>query len=296
MMRKDNRHNIVRFEHLDIDYDRDSDALWAVMKYSGRPCMSLPLLDDFKQAQNIIANVMQPEHSTKPVKYLVLSSELPGVFNLGGDLAYFVQLIRERNRDALHDYAKACIDMLYQSMCGGDMPFTTIALVQGETLGGGFEAALSANVLIAERSAKFGFPETVFGMFPGMGAYNFLTRRLSPGLAKRIIASGKVYGATELFEMGVIDEVVPDGRGEEAVAEFIRHQQSRSLGFKALDRIVDHFNPIAYRELYDVIEIWVDTAMQLSDKNIRLMEYLVHAQEKRWCAQPAIQEESLMAG
>ena len=71
------------------------------------------------------------------------------------------------------------------------MPLTTITLVQGDALGGGFEAAISSNVVIAEKSAKFGLPEVLFNLIPGMGAYSFLVRRTSPDLAEKIIMSGE---------------------------------------------------------------------------------------------------------
>ncbi len=129
-------------------------------------------------------------------------------------------MIREGDRDGLFDYARTCIDILHASATGYGLPITTIALVQGEALGGGFEAALSANILIAERGARFGFPETVFGLFPGMGAFSFLARRVAPALAKRIIVSGKVYTAEELYQLGIVDQVVADGEGEESVRAF----------------------------------------------------------------------------
>ena len=50
--------------------------------------------------------------------------------------------------------------------------------MQGECLGGGFEAALSSDVIVAEKSARFGFPEILFNLFPGMGAYSFLERKI----------------------------------------------------------------------------------------------------------------------
>ena len=53
-----------------------------------------------------------------------------------------------------------------------NLPFTTISLVQGDALGGGFEAALCGDIIIAEKQARFGFPEVLFNLFPGMGAYN----------------------------------------------------------------------------------------------------------------------------
>ncbi|WP_428607821.1 crotonase/enoyl-CoA hydratase family protein [Sedimenticola sp.] len=271
--------------HVELDFDPAFHAVWARLRYPGRPCISNGLISDLQQAQTLISSIAKKGHESGDphrLRYQILCSSVPGVFCLGGDLELFIRLIREKDRSRLSDYAKDCIDILYASNIGYDLPFTSIALVQGETLGGGFEAALAANVLIAERSAKFGFPETVFGMFPGMGAFSFLARRIAPAIAKRIISSGKVYTADELFELGVVDQVVNDGKGVDAVHEFIRHQQVRSTGFEGLERVVEQFNPLSYKELMDVVNIWVDTAMKLSEKNIRLMEYLVNAQNKRW--------------
>jgi len=275
----------TRFQHMDLVFEPEYQVVWANMKYPERPCMSQGLLRDVASAQKIIserAHSAYEQGVENRLMYQVLASSQPDVFNLGGDLAHFIRLIRSRDRMRLFDYAKSCIDILYRTTTSYDLPFTTIALVQGEALGGGFEAALSANVMIAERGARFGFPETVFGLFPGMGAFSFLARRIAPALAKRVITSSKIYTAEELYDMGVVDVLVPDGGGEDAVYEFIQHQHSRSTGFLALDKVVDQFNPISYKELMDVVTIWVDTAMQLSGKNIRLMEYLVRAQEKRW--------------
>lgn len=284
------------FQHMALEFEPDQQLVWARFNYAGRPCMTSELLDDIARAQKIVAEKAEREYREgreSRLMYQVLCSGMPGVFNLGGDLAHFIELIRQQNKTALFAYAKTCIDILYKTASSYDLPFTTIALVQGETLGGGFEAALSANVLIAEKGARFGFPETVFGLFPGMGAFNFLARRIAPALAKRIIASGKVYCAEELYEMGVVDVLVPDGEGRAAVYEFIQHQRNRSIGFQGLDKIIDQFNPLSYKELMDVVTVWVDTAMQLSEKNIRLMQYLVRAQEKRWDGTNVVQLHSL---
>jgi DSF synthase len=271
--------------HVDLEFDSEYHAVWAKLRYPDRPCISNGLINDLQQVQSLISSIAKKGHESddpERLRYQILCSTQPGVFCLGGDLDLFIKLIRVKDRVRLADYAKDCIDILYASITGYDLPFTTIALVQGETLGGGFEAALAANVLIAERSAKFGFPETVFGMFPGMGAFSFLARRIAPAMAKRIISSGKVYTADELFDLGVIDQVVDDGKGVAAVREFIRHQHVRSTGFEGLEKVMEQFNPLSYKELMDVVNIWVDTAMKLSDKNLRLMEYLVNAQNKRW--------------
>jgi DSF synthase len=174
------------------------------------------------------------------------------------------------------------VDVMYRSVTAYDLPFTTISLVQGQALGGGFEAALASTVLIAEEGATFGFPETLFGMFPGMGALSLLTRRTSLGIARRIISSSRMYSARELYDLGVVDVVVPDGQGERAVHDFIAERRNRETGFHALDQATTRVSPVSYAELVDVVEIWVDTAMVLPERNRRLMAYLVAAQERRW--------------
>lgn len=273
------------YRHMDLVFEPGHQLVWARFKYPGLPCMSKGLLEDVARVQEVVAQQAKwgcQRDDPNRLMYQVLCSSMPGVFNLGGDLAHFMALIRTGDRDSLAEYAISCIDILYQSAVSYALPFTTIALVQGETLGGGFEAALSANTLIAEKGARFGFPETAFGLFPGMGAFSFLARRLSPTLAKRIIASGKVYTAKELYGMGVVDILVDDGRGKEAVYEYIEHRRGRNAGYLGLERIVDQYHPLPYSELRDAVEVWVDTAMKLSDRNLRMVQYLLGAQQRRF--------------
>lgn len=273
------------FSYLDITYEPDYRTVWTTFRYPDRPCVSLDLLRETKRSQRKLEQKLRAgfeQGDDSRLLYQILASDRAGVFNLGGDLKYFTQLIRAKDRERLFEYAKLSIDIAYPLATSYGIPFTTISLVQGEALGGGFEGALATNILIAERGSKFGFPETVFGMFPGMGAFSFLARRLSPSMAKRIINSGKIYTAEELYDMGVVDVLAPDGKGKQAVYEYIQHRQNRHLGYQGVEMLADNFNPLTYKELLDVIVLWVDTAMQLSDKNLRLMEYLVRAQEKRW--------------
>lgn len=274
-----------RLQHVTVQHRPEYQAVWAQLTYSGRPCMSLGLLKDLAHAQEQIQALIDTggePGSSGGLLYQILGSETPGVFNLGGDLAFFLNCIRTRDRRGLLWYAETCVDILYQSACGYGAGLTTISLVRGEALGGGFEAALASNVLIAEHSARFGFPETMFGMFPGMGAFSFLARRVSPATAKRIIESGKVYTAEDLYQLGVVDRLVPDGEGVRAVYDLITQRRHRTTGFHGLERAIDRFNPLSYAELVDIVHIWVDTALCLSPQNLRLMEYLLCAQEKRW--------------
>ena len=95
---------------------------------------------------------------------------MPGVYNLGGDLALFRDAIGRHDRDALLAYGHACIDNVFAWATNFGQPLTTIALVEGDAMGGGFESALSASFLVAEESARLGFPEILFNLFPWYGS------------------------------------------------------------------------------------------------------------------------------
>ena len=118
-----------------------------------------------------------------PVRFLVLASRAPGVWNLGADLKLFAELIRSRDRANLWRYAHSCCGFAFANATGlgFDLPVVSVALIQGDALGAGFELALSSNLIVAERSAKFGLPEILFNLFPGMGAVSFLSRRIPAG-------------------------------------------------------------------------------------------------------------------
>ena len=144
-----------------------------------------------------------------------------------------------------------------------------------------FEAALSNDLLVAERGAQLGLPEVLFNMFPGMGAYSFLCRRLDGAHAKEMILSGRLYSAEELHEMGVIDLLLPAGGGEAALREHLERKAHQHGVHTALARVARRCQPVSYDELIDVTEIWVETALGLTEADLRRMERLASAQERR---------------
>ena len=219
--------------------------------------------------------------NSEAIQYFVGASRMPGIYNLGGDLSFFLDCIRNGNREGLRRYAHDCVNVAYHMWTGFDLPIQTIALVQGDALGGGFEGALSFNVIIAERSAKFGLPEILFNLFPGMGASSFLSRKLSPVQAEKMILSGEIYTAQQLFDMGLIDVLCEDGEGEAAVRKYIADNSRRHAVHHALSRIRRRVMPLTLEELKDVTDIWVDTAMQLTPMEQRRMERLTIAQHRR---------------
>lgn len=272
------------YKQMSVRYDPRERIVWYTIDPQPRPCFNLELLDELRQFQHRLETAIGQagmRGDPFPVAYTILGSAVPGVFNLGGDLRLFTRMIREHDRHGLFRYAKACIDVLYPNAVSFDQPLTTVSLVQGDALGGGFEAAISSNVVIAERSAKFGLPEVLFNLIPGMGAYSFLMRRASPDVAERIIMTGDLLSADEMFELKLVDRVVDDGAGEEAVAEFVDRHRKRSNAHAAMARVRRCINPVTYEELITITKIWVDAALQLGSRDLLLIERLIQAQNRR---------------
>ena len=270
------------FGELDIELDVEDRILWCAMDPSHRPSVTMGLVQEGRSLQGAVKDLFQQGAVTQdqPFDYMVWTSKIPGIFNLGGDLRLFVDLIRDGNKAGLIDYATACIDVVYGNVSNLDLPLTTVALVEGQALGGGFEKALSCQFMIAERSAKFGLPEVFFGLYPGMGAYSLLARKLGAAQAKRMVRSGKVFSAEELYELGLVDVLVEDGNGRVAVLDFTSTYQTRRETLRGLHGLERSYCPVTYEELIDVAMMWVESAVRLDEANIRRMTRLATAQDR----------------
>ena len=266
------------YTQLTTYFDPHAKVAWGYMHPEPRPCFTPALLQELLGwCHGVASQIDDPEQPD--VRYMVTASSHPGVFNYGGDLNRFAELIAAGDRDRLAQYAKACIEPLYLNAVNLNRPgLKSITLVQGDALGGGFECALSGNVLIAERGTKLGFPEILFNLFPGMGALSLLGRRVGYQKAEQMILSGRLFLAEELHEMGVVDMLAEPGEGEMAVYEYIRREARSRNGALALRSVRSEIQPIAYAELMRVTEIWVDAALRLEPKDLRMMERLVSRQ------------------
>jgi DSF synthase len=273
----------TRFEQVETRFDVEYGVYWAFMNPRARPCFTVQLLEELRgYIDTIVDNNCEMTHRGKKyrINYGVLASKLPGVFNLGGDLVLFRSAIASGNRGLLIEYGEKCIDDLFPWHRNCDLPMTTFSLVQGDALGGGFEAALSATVVVAEESARMGFPEILFNLFPGMGAYSFLSRKIGRRAAEEMITSGTIYGARQLYDMGVVDVLTPDGTGEAAIYSYIRKHAKAANGRRAFERVRTEVSPITRKELVQVVEIWADAALRVQDRDLRMMERLVRAQQR----------------
>jgi DSF synthase len=268
---------------LDGVLNHGAKVFWQYMRPEGRPSFTFGLLRDMKASIDHLTRLFAERgQSEVPVRYTVMASRMPGIFNLGGDLRRFADLIRAQDRTTLDRYAKACIDVQYPRSINMNLPIVSISLVQGDALGGGFEAAMADDVIIAEKSAKFGLPECLFNLFPGMGALSFLTRKIGAPLAEKMVFSGQIYSAEELHQMGVVDVLADDGMGEQAVYDFVEKTERSFASRRSVYAARQVINPIRREELDRIVDMWVDAALTLTPADIRKMERLASAQDRRW--------------
>jgi DSF synthase len=271
----------LTYKQMETRFDAECGALWCFMDPKPRQCFTPGLLEDINKFTHAIRMMNQAdtwgerEHN---VRYSVLASQNPSVFSFGGDLDLFIKLHREKDREGLRRYARTCVDIVYRTTIGFDHSVTTIALVRGDALGGGFEAALCNNVVVAEKSSQFGLPEVLFNLFPGMGAYSLLAQRMDVGRAEKMILSGRVYSAETLYNMGVVDILAENGEGEKAVYDYILKHSRRWNAYRSLFKVRSRVRPVFHRELIDVSEIWVDSVLNLGAKDIRIMERILKSQ------------------
>ncbi|MBI3896828.1 MAG: crotonase/enoyl-CoA hydratase family protein [Gammaproteobacteria bacterium] len=270
------------YNQLLCDYDSERYAVWHYLNSTPRPCFTPVLLKEMADVQNQVRQHRNQSHeASNSIRYLVLASATRSVFSLGGDLDLFARLINNQDHEGLRKYAHLCIDCVHGYNSHLEQSgMTTIALVQGKALGGGFEAAISCNVLVAERGTQLGFPEILFNLFPGMGAYSFLVRRLNPIQVERLLREGDQYSAEKLYEMGIVDVLAEPGEGVRAVNDYIRRHERVRNGLQAIQQLREWNSPVTRQELLRIADMWVDSAMQITSRDLRTIGRLVSAQSR----------------
>ncbi|MEU1936024.1 enoyl-CoA hydratase/isomerase family protein [Streptomyces coeruleorubidus] len=166
----------------------------------------------------------------RDVRVVVLTSTHERAFCVGADL-------KERNSfsDAELVRQRPVARGAYTGVL--ELPVPTVAAVHGFALGGGFELALACDVIVADRTAVVGLPEVSVGVIPGGGGTQLLPRRVGAARAAELIFSARRVEAVEAGELGLVDQVVEEGRDREsALGLAARIAGNSPVGLRAAKR------------------------------------------------------------
>jgi DSF synthase len=267
----------VRFEHLP---QRKTAVI--ILSPSPRACVTRLVLDGVHVALRWIraANAAVPD----TIRHVILTSDTPGVFSLGGDLDHFADCIRRGDRDTLMTYALDCVHMGHVFNTGFEGTISTTSVVRGLALGGGLEGAACCQTIICEEGSVLQLPEIKFGMFPGMGAISYLTRRAPPQQVRRMVETGEAVDLAAAHVVGMIDDVTVQGAG---MATAHRRNERLSQGFHG--RMATRYAMAlaqgpSLHELETIAKSWVDVAFKIDLRDLKLMQRLA-GQQLRLAAQ-----------
>jgi len=192
---------------------------------------------------------------------LILYSTLKSGFCAGADLRELYHGAQGMEKPAATRGVREFLERIHTVMNTIDaVPLTTIAALNGVTFGGGFELALVCDLIIADKMARFCFPELRLGLIPGFGGIPRLKRDLGNGVVRDLLLTGRSFNATKAQQVGLVSQVVGEGESLKAarstaaqLGKFDRHTAIAAKKF---------IKPIPYEELQREIDIFCDLFTQ----------------------------------
>ncbi|MGH9492621.1 MAG: enoyl-CoA hydratase/isomerase family protein [Terriglobales bacterium] len=143
---------------------------------------------------------------------LIIHSHMKPGFSAGADLRELHSLMQQYPTEQVVAGARDFLERIHRVMNAIDAaPLTTIAAVHGVTFGGGFELALACDLIIADKLARFCFPELRLGLIPGWGGIPRLKRDLGNAVVRDLLLTGRSLNASRALSVGLISQVAAEG-------------------------------------------------------------------------------------
>jgi DSF synthase len=256
-------------------YEEGRNIMWMMLRSEPRPCFNQETLSEILHLARVA------RESGLRFDFWVTGSQVPEIYNVGGDLSFFAGAIQSGQRDTLMAYARSCIDCIWEMYNGFGTGAISIALVEGSALGGGLESALAHHYVLAQKDAKLGFPEVAFNLFPGMGGYSLVARKSTMRLAEELISTGESHTAEWFADQGLVDQTFEPGDAFLATRTFIDVMRPKLNAIRALIRTRQRVLPLSRSELMDITEDWVRSTFTIEAKDLAYMERLVVLQNRR---------------
>jgi enoyl-CoA hydratase len=188
---------------------------------------------------------------------IILYSSLKSGFCAGADLRELYQWIQQYGQTEVAKHAREYLERIHSVLNTLDAsPLTTIAAVHGVTFGGGFELALTCDLIIADKMARFCFPELRLGLIPGYGGIPRLKRDLGNAVVRDLLLTGRSFNSTKAQQIGLVSQVVADG-------EALRAARATATQMAKFDRATAatakrFIKPIPHEELGREIDIFCE--------------------------------------
>ena len=214
------------------------------------PCNEIGtlILGELEQLVSVLPALEESAHA------LIIHSSLPCGFSAGGDLRELYEGIRTTEPAAALKGIREFHQRIHHVMNTLDAtPLTTIAAVNGIVFGGGLELALTCDMIIADKTTRFCFPELRLGIIPGFGGIPRLKRDLGNAVVRDLILTGRSFNVTKAQQIGLVSQVVGEGQA-------LRVARSTATQLAKFDRRTAatakrFIKPIPYDELRQEIEI-----------------------------------------
>lgn len=188
---------------------------------------------------------------------LIVHSTLKAGFSAGADLRELYEGSQRMEKGEAIRGVREFLERIHGVMNTLDAaPLTTIAAVHGVTFGGGFELALVCDIIIADRMARFCFPELRLGLIPGFGGIPRLKRDLGNAVVRDLLLTGRSFNVMKAQQIGLVSQIAAEGealRVARATASQVgKFDRATSIAAKRF------MKPIPYDELKREIEIFCD--------------------------------------
>jgi enoyl-CoA hydratase/carnithine racemase len=212
-------------------------------------------LDDLEQFVRALDILEEQAHA------LIIYSELKAGFCAGADLRELYRRSQELEHRQAARGVRDYLERIHRVLNRIDAsPLTTIAAVHGVTFGGGFELALVCDLIIADKMARFCFPELRLGLIPGFGGIPRLKRDLGNAVVRDLLLTGRSFNATKVQQIGLVSQVVAEG-------ESLRVARATAAQLGKFDRRTaiaakKFVKPIPYEELRKEIDIFCELFAQ----------------------------------
>ena len=217
------------------------------------PCNEIgsATLEDLEKFVTVLASTETETHA------LVIYSELKPGFCAGADLRELYRRSKELAQADARKGVRDYLERIHRVMNAIDSsPLTTIAAVHGVTFGGGFELALTCDLIIADKMARFCFPELRLGLIPGFGGIPRLKRDLGNAMVRDLLLTGRSFNAIKAQQVGLVSQVV--GEGEALKAARALATQLGKFDRATAAAAKKFIKPIPYEELKEEIDLFCE--------------------------------------